>query len=72
MADIFQYDVFLSYAHHDIAFVRQLTEWLADEELRAVLTLLAGPGVLWKLAFGSWVLLQPERINDFAMLRGFL
>lgn len=33
----------------------------ADAELRAVLTLLAGPGVVW--AFGSWVLLQPERIN---------
>ena len=37
-----------------------------DEELRAVLTLLAGPGVLWELAFGSWVLLQPERINAYA------
>ncbi|RJR45003.1 MAG: TIR domain-containing protein, partial [Desulfobacteraceae bacterium] len=35
----------------------------ADEKLRAVLTLLAGPGVVWELAFGSWVLLQPERIN---------
>jgi len=38
----------------------------ADEELRAVLTLLAGPGVVWELAFGSWVLLQPERINAYA------
>jgi hypothetical protein len=38
----------------------------ADEELRAVLTLLAGPGVVWELAFGSWVLLQPERINAHA------
>ncbi len=28
-----------------------------------MLTLLAGPGVVWELAFGSWVLLQPERIN---------
>jgi hypothetical protein len=37
-----------------------------DEELRAVLTLLAGPGVVWKLTFGSWVLLQPERINAYA------
>src|SRR5262249_44929476 len=35
----------------------------SDEELRAVLTLLAGPGVVWELAFGGWVLLQPERIN---------
>ena len=38
----------------------------ADEELRAVMTLLAGPGVVWELAFGSWVLLQPERINAYA------
>jgi len=38
----------------------------ADEELRPVLTLLAGPGVVWELVFGSWVLLQPERINAYA------
>jgi len=38
----------------------------SDEELHAVLTLLAGPGVVWELAFGSWVLLQPERINAYA------
>jgi small GTP-binding protein len=38
----------------------------ADEELHAVLTLLAGPGVVWELAFGCWVLLQPERINAYA------
>ncbi len=31
-----------------------------------MLTLLAGPGVVWELAFGSWVLLQPERINACA------
>lgn len=37
-----------------------------DEELRAVITLLAGPGVVWELAFGSWILLQPERINAYA------
>ncbi len=37
-----------------------------DEELHAVLTLLAGPGVVWELKFGSWVLLQPERINAYA------
>ena len=37
----------------------------ADEELRAVLTLLAGPGVVWELAFGSWVLLRAERINAY-------
>jgi len=38
----------------------------AAEELRAVLSLLGGPGVMWELAFGSWVLLQPERINAYA------
>jgi small GTP-binding protein len=38
----------------------------SDEELRAVLSLLAGPGVVWELKFGSWVLLQPERINAYA------
>jgi hypothetical protein len=37
-----------------------------DEELKAVVGLLAGPGAVWELAFGSWVLLQPERINAYA------
>ena len=37
-----------------------------DEQLSAVLTLLSGPGVVWELSFGSWVLLQPERINACA------
>ena len=37
-----------------------------DEELRAVVGLLSGPGVVWELKFGSWVLLQPERINAYA------
>ena len=37
-----------------------------DEELKAVVSLLAGPGVVWELGFGSWVLLQPERINAYA------
>ncbi|HZH29222.1 MAG TPA: TIR domain-containing protein [Pyrinomonadaceae bacterium] len=37
-----------------------------DEELKAVVSLLAGPGVVWELEFGSWVLLQPERINAYA------
>jgi small GTP-binding protein len=37
-----------------------------DEELKAVVGLLAGPGVVWELTFGSWVLLQPERINAYA------
>jgi small GTP-binding protein len=38
----------------------------SDEELRAVITLLSGPGVVWELKFGRWVLLQPERINAYA------
>jgi small GTP-binding protein len=38
----------------------------SDEELKAVVSLLAGPGVVWELNFGSWVLLQPERINAYA------
>ncbi len=36
------------------------------EELRAVVALLAGPGVVWQLEFGDFVLLQPERINAYA------
>jgi small GTP-binding protein len=38
----------------------------SDEELEAVITLLGGPGIVWELTFGSWVLLQPERINAYA------
>lgn len=38
----------------------------ADEELRAVLTLLADPDVVWEMALGRCVLLQPERINAYA------
>ncbi|HEY2169410.1 MAG TPA: TIR domain-containing protein [Candidatus Angelobacter sp.] len=38
----------------------------SDSELKAVVGLLAGPGVVWELSFGSWVLLQPERINAYA------
>ena len=37
-----------------------------DDELRAVVSLLAGPAVVWELKFGSWVLLQPEHINAYA------
>ena len=36
------------------------------EELRAVVGLLAGAGVVWQLEFGDFVLLQPERINGYA------
>ena len=37
-----------------------------DEELKAVVSLLTSPGVVWEISFGSWVLLQPERINAYA------
>lgn len=36
------------------------------DELRAVVGLLSGPGLAWKLEFGDFVLLQPERINAYA------
>jgi small GTP-binding protein len=38
----------------------------SDDQLRTVVGLLAGPGVVWELKFGSWVLLQPELINGYA------
>src|SRR3954453_16141002 len=41
-------------------------EGFKDEVLRAVVSLVAGPGVVWELSFGTWVLLQPERINAYA------
>jgi hypothetical protein len=36
------------------------------DELRSVVGLLTGPGVVWNLEFGDFVLLQPERINAYA------
>ncbi|MET0648801.1 MAG: DUF4365 domain-containing protein [Pyrinomonadaceae bacterium] len=36
------------------------------EQLRAVVGLLAGPGVVWQLEFGDFVLLTPERVNAYA------
>jgi small GTP-binding protein len=42
-----------------------------DEQLSAVLTLLAGPGVVWELKFGSWVLLQPELVNAYEAVKVF-
>jgi small GTP-binding protein len=36
------------------------------EELRAVVGLLAGPGIVWQLEFGDFVLVQPERANAYA------
>lgn len=41
-------------------------EPFTDEQLSAVIRLLAGPGVVRELAFGSWVLLQPELLNVYA------
>jgi hypothetical protein len=41
-------------------------EHFTDDELKAVIGLLAGPGVVWELSFGSWVLLKPERVNTYA------
>jgi len=37
-----------------------------EDEFKAVLGLLASPGVVWALEFGSWVLLQPEWVNVYA------
>jgi small GTP-binding protein len=36
------------------------------EELRAVVGLLVGPGLVWKLEFGDILMLQPEWINKYA------
>jgi GTPase SAR1 family protein len=36
------------------------------DELQAVIALLAGPGIIWRLSFGDFVLLQPEKINAYA------
>ena len=41
-------------------------ERFTEGELRAVVGLLHGPGIVWKLEFGDLVLLQPERINAYA------
>jgi len=41
-------------------------ERFTDAQLRAVLSLLAGPGVIAELTFGGWVLFQPELINLYA------
>ena len=36
-----------------------------DEQLRAVLSLLSGPGVVSELEFGGWILFKPELINAY-------
>jgi WD40 repeat protein len=41
-------------------------ETFTVEQLRAVVGLLAGPGVVWQLEFGHFILLHPERINSYA------
>jgi small GTP-binding protein len=41
-------------------------EAFTSEQLRAVVGLLAGPGVVWQLEFGDFVLLIPERVNAYA------
>ncbi|HEX7330244.1 MAG TPA: TIR domain-containing protein [Pyrinomonadaceae bacterium] len=46
--------------------VRLPGESFTVEQLRAVVGLLAGPGVVWQLEFGDFVLLHPERINAYA------
>lgn len=38
----------------------------SDEQLKAVLSLLTGPGVISELDFGGWVLFQPQLINVYA------
>jgi small GTP-binding protein len=40
----------------------------SDEQLKAVIRLLSGPGVVWELEFGSWVLLKPEILNAYAQV----
>jgi len=46
--------------------MRLPTESFSSETLEAAVGLLAGPGVLWKLEFGDFVLLHPERMNAYA------
>jgi hypothetical protein len=41
-------------------------ESVEETDLRAVVGLLAGQGIVQKLDFGDWVLLQPEQINNYA------
>jgi small GTP-binding protein len=42
------------------------SEQFSDAELKAVIGLLTGPGVVWELKFGDLVLLQPEIVNAYA------
>jgi len=53
----------------------ELRQWLhvtmsatkfSDDELRAVIGLVAGQGLIKRLDFGDFVLLQPEQLNNYA------
>lgn len=46
--------------------MRLSNETFKLEQLRAVVGLLAGPGVVWHLEFGDFILMEPERINAYA------
>ncbi|RJQ23981.1 TIR domain-containing protein [Candidatus Parcubacteria bacterium] len=46
--------------------LRLIDKQFSDEELKVVISLLAGPGVVWELGFGSWILLKPDLINSYA------
>ncbi|MBX7174198.1 MAG: DUF4365 domain-containing protein, partial [Pyrinomonadaceae bacterium] len=46
--------------------MRLPNERFSFDELKTVVGLLAGSGVVWQLDFGDFVLLQPERINSYA------
>ncbi|HEV7904157.1 MAG TPA: TIR domain-containing protein, partial [Pyrinomonadaceae bacterium] len=46
--------------------VRLSGEAFTLEQLRAVIGLLAGPGIVWQLEFGNFILLQPGHINAYA------
>ncbi len=41
-------------------------EEYTSDQLRAVVGLLAGPGIVWRIDFGDLILLQPDRINAYA------
>ena len=45
---------------------RPVEEDDGGSELKTVISLLAGPGVVWELGFGTWILLQSELINSHA------
>jgi len=39
---------------------------VAEEELRARLTMLAGPGMIQRVDFGGFILLRPEVLSRYA------